>query len=91
MDEDHLPNKDWLLDVLATLTPDDEIFRKNYLRPPKKSKLSEIESIELPASFLIDLPLSSSKVKRKGLRTTSSMEQAGEDRRPQDEAEGDRR
>ena len=69
MDEDHLPDKRWLLDVLAKLTPDDEIFRKNYLPPPKKSKLSEIEAIELPANFLADLPLSKSKVKRKGLKT----------------------
>ena len=77
MDEDHLPDKRWLLDVLAKLTPDDEIFRKNYLPPPKKSKLSEIEAIELPANFLADLPLSKSKVKRKGLKTITDGNKLG--------------
>ena len=69
MDEVHLPDKRWLLDALALLTPDDEIFQKSYLPPPKKSKLSEIEAIELPVDFLKDLPFSKSKVKRKGLKT----------------------
>ena len=73
MDEAHLPDKHWLLDALALLTPDDEIFQKSYLPPPKKSKLSEIEAIELPIDFLKDLPFSKSKVKRKGLKTITDV------------------
>ena len=42
--EKHIPDKRWLLDVLATYTPEDEIFRKSYnplKEPPSylKSKL----------------------------------------------------
>ena len=68
LDEAHLPDKRWLIDALARLTPDDEIFAKSYLPPPKKSKLSEMEAIELPEYFLKDLPLSRKKVKRRGLQ-----------------------
>ncbi len=34
IDEKHLPDKKWLVDVLATLDPEDEIFKKNYQPPP---------------------------------------------------------
>ena len=66
--EKHIPDKRWLLDVLATYTPEDEIFRKNYCPPEKASKLSEIKTIEVPVDFMKDLPFSRRKSRRKGLR-----------------------
>jgi hypothetical protein len=66
--EKHGPDKRWLLDVLATYTPEDEIFRKSYNPPERASKLSEIKTIEVPVDFMKDLPFSKRKTKRKGLR-----------------------
>jgi hypothetical protein len=66
--ERHVPDKRWLLDVLATYTPTDEIFNKNYCPPEKASKLSEIKTIEVPIDFMKDLPFSRRKSRRKGLR-----------------------
>ena len=66
--ERHIPDKRWLLDVLATFTPQNEIFKKSYQPPERASKLSEIKSIEMPVDFLKDLPLSKRKSRRKGLR-----------------------
>ena len=63
--ERHIPDKRWLLDVLATYTPEDEIFRKNYCPPKKASKLSEIKTIEVPVDFMKDLPFSRRKVVEK--------------------------
>ena len=56
VDESHIPDKRWLLDFIATLTPQDEIFKKNYLPPVKETKLSELKTISLPAHFFQDLP-----------------------------------
>jgi len=66
--EKHIPDKRWLLDILATYTPDDEIFGKGYNPPERASKLSEIKTIEVPEDFMKDLPFSRRKTKRKGLR-----------------------
>ena len=66
--EKHILDKRWLLDVLATFTPQDEIFKKSYQPPERASKLSEIKSIEMAVDFLKDLPLSKRKSRRKGLR-----------------------
>lgn len=66
--EKHNPDKRWLLDVLSTYTPSDEIFAKGYCPPERASKLSEIRSIEIPVDFMKDLPLSRRKSRRKGLR-----------------------
>ena len=66
--EKHIPDKRWLLDILATFTPDDEIFGKGYNPPERASKLSEIKTIEVPEDFMKDLPFSRRKTKRKGLR-----------------------
>ena len=54
--------------MVSTFTPGDEIFKKDFMPPPPKNKLSEIKSIELPESFLKDLPKSVRKSRRKGLR-----------------------
>lgn len=53
--------------MLSTHKPEDEVFQKGYVPPPRKNKLSEIESIELPVDFLNGLPQSRSKVKRRRL------------------------
>ena len=50
--ERHIPDKRWLLDVLATFTPQEEIFKKSYQPSERASKLSEIRSIEMPVDFL---------------------------------------
>lgn len=68
IDDDHLPGKRWLIDVLASISAEDEIFKKSYLPPVKENKLSEIKAIELPESFLRDLPQRTKKnKKRRGL------------------------
>ena len=56
VDDSHMPDKRWLLDFIATLAPQDEIFRKNYLPPVKETKLSELKTISIPANFFNDLP-----------------------------------
>ena len=68
VDESHVPDKRWLLDLISTLNPDDEIFKKSYLPPVKETKLSELKTISLPAHFLQDLPQSTRRARRKGLR-----------------------
>ena len=55
-DEKHIPDKRWLLDVLATYCPGDIIFKKDYLSPAKATKLSTIKSIEVPKDFIEGLP-----------------------------------
>jgi hypothetical protein len=66
--EKHIPDKRWLLDILATFTPEDEIIEKGYNPPERASKLSEIKTIEVLEDFMKDLPFSRRKTKRKGLR-----------------------
>lgn len=39
VDEKHVPDKRWLVDVLATFKPDDEIFKKGYVPPPIRKRL----------------------------------------------------
>ena len=56
VNDTHIPDKRWLLDFISTLRPEDEIFKKNYLPPVKDTKLSELKTIPLPATFLQDLP-----------------------------------
>ena len=62
-----LPDKDWLIAVIATLHPEDEIFRKDYMPPPKKNAIEEQKTIRVPLGFFEGLPDSKSKVKRKAL------------------------
>lgn len=68
VDDKHVPDKRWLLDFVSTFKPDDDIFKKNYIPPAKETKLSELKTIELPASFLNDLPQSTRRSRRRGLR-----------------------
>ena len=43
----NLPNVVWMLLVLATLTPNDEIFGKSYM-PPQKVRKDSIAEVALP-------------------------------------------
>ena len=48
VDDQHAPDKDWLVAVIATLNPQDEIFRKDYVPPPVRRRLQDVETIVLP-------------------------------------------
>ena len=39
------PDKQWLLAVISTLNPDDEIFKKDYFPPPRKNIIEEQKTI----------------------------------------------
>ena len=71
MDETRLPDKKWMIDVLATLDPSDEIFRKDYVAPPNRKRLRDIETIVLPNELFEGLPKSTSKLKARRLKITS--------------------
>ena len=49
------PNRKWLLDVLSTLRPGHDIFKKNYL-PPIVTDKKENKVIDNSDSFFSDLP-----------------------------------
>jgi hypothetical protein len=66
--EKHSPNKEWLLIMIATLKPEDEIFRKDYLPPAKKKIIEEQKTIQIPKGFFDGLPDSKTKVKRRALK-----------------------
>ena len=42
LDEKHTPDKDWLVAVLASFTPEDEIFKKGYVPPPIRKRLQDV-------------------------------------------------
>ena len=65
--DDHTPDKAWLLDFISTHVPDSEIFKKNYLPPPKANKISVNSKLEMPKDFMEGLPPSRRKVKAKRL------------------------
>ena len=71
IDSQHMPDKDWMVNVLATLDPDDEIFKKDYVAPPVRKRLRDIETIVLPNELFENLPKSTSKVKARRLKFMS--------------------
>ena len=71
MDPAHIPNKKWLLEVLAKLKPEDEIFRKDYVAPPVRKRLRDVETIVLPEELFQNMPKSTSKVKARRLKVVS--------------------
>lgn len=71
MSEDHLPNRDWMVAVIATLDPQDEIFKKDYVAPPTRKRLRDIETIVLPNQLFEGLPQSKRKVKARRLKIMS--------------------
>ena len=71
IDAQHSPEKGWLVTVLATLNPADEIFKKDYVAPPTRKRLRDIETIVLPNELFEDMPKSTSKVKERRLKIVS--------------------
>ena len=57
--------------MLATLNPADEIFKKDYVAPPTRKRLRDIETIVLPNELFEDMPKSTSKVKARRLKIVS--------------------
>ena len=70
-DEQHTPNKEWLLALLSTFKPEIPIFKKDYVAPPRVPKISAKPTINLPSDFLTDLPVSRKKTKAKRLSMIS--------------------
>ena len=71
IDEGHMPDKKWMVEVLATLAPSDEIFKKDYVAPPTRKRLRDIETIALPDELFEGLPMSTSKLKSRRLKITT--------------------
>ena len=71
IDDKHLPNKEWMVSVISTLNPEDEIFKKDYVAPPVRKRLRDIETIVLPNELFENLPKSSSKLKKRRLKIVS--------------------
>ena len=71
IDETHSPDKVWLVHVIATLDPTNEIFRKDYVPPPIRKRLKDIETIVLPNELFEGLPKSTSKNKSRRLKVIS--------------------
>jgi hypothetical protein len=68
IDKDRRPDAKWLVDVVATLMPYDEIFAKDYVPPPRKPPASQLKVIDLDPSLLLGVPPSRSKAKSRRLR-----------------------
>ena len=65
------PNKEWLVAMLATMEPDNPIFRKDYVKPKPVSRFAELEqpddTMENVDEFFSGLPLA---VPKKGSKAT---------------------
>ena len=71
VEKNQVPDKKWLVDVIGTLNPHDEIFKKDYVAPPTRKRLRDIETIVLPNDLFEDMPKSTSKVKARRLKIVS--------------------
>jgi hypothetical protein len=60
-----------MVSVIGTLNPRDEIFNKDYVAPPVRKRLQDIETIVLPNEIFQGLPKSKSKVKARRLKIMS--------------------
>jgi hypothetical protein len=57
IDASHTPDKDWLLAMISTFDPENEIFHKSYVPPTRKEKKELAKGkVALPADFLVGLP-----------------------------------
>jgi len=56
---------------LATFVPEDEIFRKDYIPPPIRKRLQDVETITLPNKYFEGMPVSKSKAKARRLKIIS--------------------
>ena len=72
VDKDHRPDVKWLIDVVATLMPYDEIFAKDYVPPPRKPPTSQLKVIDLDPALLQGVPASRSRAKRRRLRVVGA-------------------
>ena len=70
-ERNHVPDKKWMIDIIATLHPGDEIFKKDYVAPPIRKRLRDIETIVLPNDIFDGLPQSTSKVKARRMKIMS--------------------
>ena len=66
-----MPDKDWMVSVIATLNPGDEIFKKDYVAPPVRKRLQDIETIVLPNELFEGLPKTKSNLKARRLKIVS--------------------
>jgi hypothetical protein len=71
IDELHVPDKKWMVDVIATLDPENEIFNKDYVAPPIRRRLKDIQTIVLPTEIFEGLPQTQRKVKARRMKITS--------------------
>jgi hypothetical protein len=52
IDENHVPDKFWLLSVLGTHDPSLPYFQKGYVPPAKVASIQSFSKVELPENFL---------------------------------------
>jgi len=71
IDDTHYPDKKWMVAVIGTLDPGDEIFKKDYVAPAVRKRLRDIETIVLPNEIFEGLPQSTSKVKARRMKIMS--------------------
>ena len=81
IDELHVPDKKWMVDVIATLDPENEIFNKDYVAPPIRRRLKDIQTIVLPTEIFEGLPQTQRKVKARRMKITSEAFAAEKARR----------
>ena len=62
--------------MIATLDPENEIFDKDYVAPPIKMRLRDIETIVLPDELFADMPKSTSKLKQRHLKVVGQAFEA---------------
>ena len=68
IEDNHMPDKSWLLAILGTYKPDLPYFQKGYVPPAKVGSIQQLSKVELPESFLEGLPESKRKVKARHLK-----------------------
>ena len=69
--EGKVPDSDWLLQVLAILSPDHDVFRKDYMPPIKEVKKEDLV-VDNSDNFFSGLPLLK---KKKDFKTISKLKQ----------------
>jgi hypothetical protein len=74
--DDHTPNKDWLVVILSTYRSDLKIFKKDYVAPPVRKRMRDIETIVLPDELFADMPKSTSKLKARRLKVVGQAFEA---------------
>ena len=52
IDATHVQDKKWMVDIVATLDPGNEIFKKDYVAPPIWKRLRDVETNCAPSGGL---------------------------------------